>query len=142
MTIPPFHLAFPVTDLEEARKFYVSLLGAGTGREAPRWIDFNLYGHQITAHLVDEMDKSPTNPVDGKNIPARHFGVILERPDWDDLADRLKAHGTTFIVEPYIRFEGQTGEQATMFLQDPSGNYLEFKAFADPKDIFDPEYKD
>jgi extradiol dioxygenase family protein len=141
MTVHPFHLAFPVTDLEKTREFYVSLLGAGTGREAPRWIDFNLFGHQVSAHLVDHMDKVPTNPVDGHDIPARHFGLILGRREWDELAGRLKAHKVKFIVEPYVRFEGETGEQATMFFQDPSGNYLEFKAFADHKDIFDTDYK-
>ncbi|WP_321393177.1 VOC family protein [Emcibacter sp.] len=142
MAAHPFHLAFPVTDLEQTRRFYVDMLGASTGREAPRWIDFNLFGHQVSAHLVDKMDKVPTNPVDGQDIPARHFGVILERAEWNKLAGKLRACNTSFIVEPYVRFEGQTGEQATMFFQDPSGNYLEFKSFADHKDIFDPDYKD
>ncbi|WP_138379610.1 VOC family protein [Luteithermobacter gelatinilyticus] len=142
MSSYPFHLAFPVTDLEQAREFYVGLLGCTTGREAPRWIDFNLYGHQVTAHLVSEMDEVPLNPVDGRQVPARHFGVILARKEWDQLADRLRRHNVDFIIPPYIRYEGEIGEQATMFLQDPSGNYLEFKAFAAPEFIFDKDYKD
>lgn len=137
MKRPPFHLAFPVTDLEAARSFYVDLLQCPTGREAERWIDFDFFGHQITAHLIDAPEPgTPTNPVDGKAIPARHFGVILDWDDWHTLAMRLHNARIRFIVEPCIRFAGETGEQATMFLQDPSGNHLEFKSFRDPEQVF------
>lgn len=133
---PPFHLAFPVADLEKTRDFYCQLLGCDSGREAERWIDFNFFGHQITAHLSAEADTVATNAVDGDSVPVRHFGVILEMPEWRQLADNLQQHGVKFVIEPHIRFAGKTGEQATMFLHDPSGNALEFKAFADPSRIF------
>lgn len=134
--LPPFHLAFPVRDLEEARSFYVGLLGCGTGRESDRWIDFDFHGHQIVAHLSPEDTAASTSPVDGEDVPVRHFGVILGWDAWHALAERLKAAGVRFIIEPQIRFQGQVGEQATMFFRDPSGNALEFKSFQDMGQIF------
>lgn len=134
--IQPFHLAFPVHDLEEARRFYAGLLGCPTGRESKEWIDFDLYGHQIVAHLAGPERSARTNQVDGKDVPVRHFGVILEWSEWERLAERLQAAGVDFVIDPGIRFEGQVGEQATMFFTDPSGNALEFKAFRDPAQIF------
>ena len=137
MQRPRFHLAFPVTDLGAARAFYVDLLGARLGRTDARWIDLDFYGHQLSAHLVDaDADASATNAVDGDAIPVRHFGVILDLPDWRALADRLRAAGVAFLLEPKVRFEGEPGEQATMFVRDPSGNAIEFKAFADDADVF------
>ena len=136
-SIPPFHLAFPVRDLEETRAFYAELLGCGVGREAPLWIDFDFYGHQISAHVrPEEVGRARTNEVDGDNVPVRHFGAILPWDDWHRLADRLKQAGTSFIIEPHVRFKGEVGEQATMFFLDPSGNALEFKAFQDPSQVF------
>lgn len=134
--IQPFHLAFPVHDLEEARQFYAGLLGCPTGRESSEWIDFNLYGHQIVAHLAAPEESAATNEVDGKQVPVRHFGVILEWSEWEQLAERLKKAGVKFVIEPGVRFKGKVGEQATMFFQDPSGNALEFKAFRDPSNLF------
>jgi extradiol dioxygenase family protein len=134
--MPPFHLAFPVTDLEATRRFYADLLGCGTGRESERWIDFDFFGHQVTAHLTDRMPAVSTNSVDGKNVPASHFGAVLDWDAWHELADKLRAAGVSFLIEPYIRFEGQTGEQATMFVTDPSGNGLEFKSFKNPREMF------
>lgn len=134
-SIQPFHLAFPVHDLEEARRFYAGLLGCPTGRESSEWIDFDLYGHQIVAHLAPAEAASATNKVDGEDVPVRHFGVILEWNDWEKLAERLKGK-VRFIIEPGIRFKGQVGEQATMFFKDPSGNALEFKAFRDMDNLF------
>lgn len=138
---PRFHLAFPVHDLEAARGFYEGLLGCGVGREAPRWIDFDFHGHQITAHLAETGGEVAANPVDGDRVPARHFGLILERPAWDALAQRLLEADATFLIEPKVRFRGRPGEQATMFVRDPSGNALEFKSFADEAAIFarDPD---
>ena len=133
--LQPFHLAFPVRDLEEARQFYAGLLGCPTGRESGQWIDFNLYGHQIVAHLAPSEKDAPTNRVDGEDVPVRHFGVILEWGQWEQLAERLVGK-VKFIIEPGIRFKGQIGEQATMFFKDPSGNALEFKAFRDASRIF------
>ena len=135
MSIQPFHLAFPVHDLEEARRFYGGLLGCPTGRESSEWIDFDLYGHQIVAHLAPKEAAAVTNKVDGEDVPVRHFGVILEWSDWEKLAERLKGK-VRFVIEPGIRFKGQVGEQATMFFKDPSGNALEFKAFKDPSRVF------
>lgn len=135
--LPPFHLAFPVRDLEETRAFYAGLLGCRVGREAERWIDFDFYGHQISAHLrPDEVAQARTNEVDGDAVPVRHFGAILPWQAWHDLAERLRAADTRFIIEPHVRFKGQTGEQATMFFLDPSGNALEFKSFQDESQIF------
>ena len=133
----PFHLALPVNDLAAAREFYGDLLGCAEGRSSGEWIDFNLYGHQFVAHLDEShTPRAHHNDVDGDAVPVPHFGVILERGDWDVLAARLKAAGQSFVIAPHIRFEGQVGEQATMFLHDPSGNALEFKSFADDAMIF------
>lgn len=134
--LQPFHLAFPVKDLEESRRFYAGLLGCPTGRESNEWIDFDLYGHQIVAHLAPPENRAVTNQVDGKDVPVRHFGVILEWSEWERLAEKLKQAGVKFVIEPGIRFKGQAGEQATMFFQDPSGNALEFKAFRDQSRLF------
>lgn len=140
-TLRPFHLAFPVHDLNEARRFYGGLLGCPEGRSSDHWIDFDLFGHQIVAHLdasasglASAADRS--NPVDGHDVPVPHFGVVLAMEDWKTLRDRLQAAGVAFVIEPYVRFEGQPGEQATMFFLDPSGNALEFKAFEDLSRLF------
>jgi uncharacterized protein len=135
--IQPFHLAFPVHCLAEARRFYGELLGCPEGRSSPEWVDFNLFGHQIVAHLAPEQCRqASTNAVDGDQVPVSHFGVVLPMDQWEALAEALKAAGTRFIVEPHIRFKGQPGEQATLFFLDPSGNALEFKAFADIGQLF------
>lgn len=135
----PFHLAFPVDDLVAAREFYGGTLGCREGRSSERWIDFDLFGHQIVAHLKPR-DESPgaaiENRVDGHDVPVPHFGVVLKWGEWERLAERLKAEGVGFVIEPYVRFQGEVGEQATMFFLDPSGNALEFKAFKDPSQIF------
>lgn len=137
MDIPRFHLAFPVRDLAEARAFYGELLGCPEGRSSPEWVDFDFHGHQIVAHLsTDEAGGAATNAVDGHQVPVRHFGLLLTLPEWEALAARLKSAGTSFIIEPHIRFPGEPGEQATMFFLDPSGNALEFKAFADDAQVF------
>lgn len=134
---PRFHLAFPVNDLRAARLFYVDVLGCTEGRSSEQWIDFDFYGHQIVAHLVDETeDTGITNPVDGKMIPVRHFGLIVPFEEWERLATRLRDAGHSFLVEPYIRFNGEVGEQGTFFVNDPAGNALEFKAFRDETQIF------
>lgn len=133
----PFHLAFPVHDLAAARAFYGGLLGCPEGRSSDDWVDFDLYGHQIVAHLApQEAGAASTNQVDGDAVPVRHFGVVLSMDEWNRLADRLRAAGTRFVIEPHVRFEGQPGEQATMFFADPSGNALEFKAFRDLSRLF------
>lgn len=134
--MPPFHLAFPVTSLDAARAFYGGLLGCPEGRSSEDWVDFDFHGHQIVAHLSPEAGHRDTNLVDGDNVPVRHFGLVLEMGQWHELAGRLKAAGTTFVIEPHIRFKGRPGEQATMFLLDPCGNALEFKAFEDPGRLF------
>lgn len=137
MTYPRFHLAFPVANLAEARAFYADLLGCSIGRTSDRWIDFNFYGHQITAHLKpEECRRATTNPVDKEQVPVRHFGLILEWQQWHELAEQLKSRQVEFLIEPQIRFAGEVGEQATLFIQDPSGNALEFKAFQDQAQIF------
>lgn len=137
MDIPRFHLAFPVRDLAEARAFYGDLLGCAEGRSSDEWVDFDFHGHQIVAHLAPaEAGHRSTNEVDGENVPVRHFGVILTLPAWEALAERLKAADTRFIIAPQVRFKGEAGEQATMFFLDPSGNALEFKAFADDAMVF------
>src|SRR5579863_4402503 len=135
-SLSPFHLAFPVHDLEEARRFYAGLLGCPTGRESKEWIDFDFFGHQIVAHLAPPEKDASTNKVDGEDVPVRHFGVILEWSQWEKLADKLKQAKVKFVIEPGIRFKGQAGEQATMFFKDPSGNALEFKAFRDQANLF------
>jgi extradiol dioxygenase family protein len=133
----PFHLAFPVHDLQLARQFYGGVLGCPEGRSSDAWIDFDLFGHQIVAHLApEEAGHHQTSAVDGDDVPVRHFGVVLDMLAWTALADSLRASGVRFIIEPHIRFQGQVGEQATMFFLDPSGNALEFKAFADPGRLF------
>ena len=132
-----FHLAAPIRDKETTKKFYCNLLGCKQGREAERWIDFDFFGHQLSFHIVDDLNQNePTNHVDGKDVPVRHFGAILDWDDWHELSERLQAANTDFIIDPYIRFEGQVGEQATMFFLDPSGNALEFKSFKDKSQIF------
>lgn len=135
--IPRFHLAFPVTDLPATRHFYVDVLGCTPGRSADRWLDLDLFGHQISAHLVDRPPHlAGHNPVDGDAVPVPHFGVILPWETWHALADRLRAAGTAFVIEPHLRFKGEVGEQATMFFYDPSGNALEFKSFRDDASVF------
>ncbi|MGX6649192.1 VOC family protein [Maricaulaceae bacterium MS644] len=134
---PRFHLAFPVDDLEAARRFYGELLGCATGRESEHWIDFDFHGHQIVAHYSPE-DCAAANAaaVDGKAVPVRHFGLLLGYEQFDRLAERFKRAGTRFLIDPYLRFEGQPGEQKTMFVKDPAGNALEFKAFKDDSQVF------
>lgn len=136
--LSPFHLAFPVDDLTAARAFYGGLLGCPEGRSSSEWIDFDLFGHQIVAHLrpAAESGRQHSNPVDGRDIPIPHFGVVLPLDEWEKLAHRLRSENISFIVEPYVRFRGEVGEQATMFFLDPAGNALEFKAFADPSQLF------
>ena len=137
MTLPPFHLAFPVDDLAAARRFYGELLGCPEGRSAPEWVDFDLRGHQIVAHLApDAVRARASNAVDGENVPVPHFGVVLSMAEGQTLAGRLQAAGVDFVIPPTVRFEGQPGEQATMFFRDPAGNALEFKAMADPAKLF------
>ena len=134
---PRFHLAFPVSDLAEARAFYGQLLGCREGRSSHDWVDFDFFGHQIVAHLTASgPEHQAHNVVDGEEVPVRHFGVILSLPEWKELAEKLRSRGVEFIIEPQIRFEGSPGEQATFFFKDPSGNALEFKAFADESMIF------
>ena len=133
----PFHLAFPVHDLAVARQFYGQTLGCPEGRSSDQWIDFNFYGHQIVAHLApSECGSNATSAVDAHNVPVRHFGVVLDMPTWQALADKLVAAGTQFVIEPSIRFKGEPGEQATMFFMDPSGNALEVKAFNNLDSLF------
>jgi extradiol dioxygenase family protein len=138
--IRPFHIAFPVQDVEEARRFYGGVLGCPEGRSADTWVDFNLFGHQVVAHCKSAPEVQPEephcNPVDGHDVPVPHFGVILKMNDWKALRDRLVDAGVRFEIEPYIRFEGEVGEQATMFFLDPFGNALEFKAFEDLSGLF------
>lgn len=137
MSIRPFHVAFPVINLEETKYFYETILGCPVGRTSEHWIDFNLFGHQITAHLCSENNgKVLTNLVDEKQVPVQHWGVILDMKEWEVLAQKLQHFQINFIIEPYIRFKGEVGEQATMFFLDPSGNALEFKAFKDDQSIF------
>jgi extradiol dioxygenase family protein len=134
--LAPFHLAFPVDDLARARAFYGGLLGCPEGRCSDEWIDFDLYGHQIVAHLAPTRAADHHNPVDGHEVPVPHFGVVLDWDDFHALAERLRAAGMRFVIEPYIRFAGEVGEQATMFFRDPAGNALEFKAFKDRSQLF------
>jgi len=137
MSVSPFHLAFPVDDLAAARAFYGGLLGCSEGRSADEWVDFNLYGHQIVAHLArDIVRRRASNEVDGDNVPVPHFGIVLPMEEWKSLAKRLEGAGLEFVISPTIRFEGQAGEQATMFFLDPAGNALEFKAMAKPENLF------
>lgn len=137
MTRPPFHLAFTVDDLDAARQFYGGLLRCEEGRSDDDWVDFNLYGHQIVAHLAPDSKRvKARNPVDGEDVPVPHFGLVLSIVEWRALAERLVEAGVDFVIPPTVRFEGQPGEQATMFLTDPAGNALEFKAMAKPENLF------
>ncbi len=136
-SLQPFHLAIPVSDLAAADAFYCGTLGCSKGRTDGRWIDLNFFGHQVTLHLVAATEASPvTNPVDGDHVPSRHFGVVLDMDDWQTLATTLEEAGCDFLISPRIRFAGEVGEQATLFIYDPSGNALEFKSFADPTQLF------
>ena len=138
-SLRPFHIAFPVDDLNAARHFYGSVLGCQEGRSSDHWIDFDFFGHQIVAHQKakkSDAGSAHSNPVDGHDVPVPHFGVVLTTDDWKSLAERVRAAGVTFVIEPYTRFEGQVGEQSTMFFLDPAGNALEFKAFADLSQLF------
>ena len=133
----PFHLAFPIKDIEETKKFYKNILGCKIGRESDAWVDFNFFGHQVSAHLKpEELSNAKKNKVDGKSVPVRHFGVVLDWKEWHSLSEKLQKLKIKFIINPYIRFKGEIGEQATMFFLDPSGNALEFKSFKDPKQLF------
>ena len=138
MSIPRFHLALPVTDLDATRDFYEQVLGCSPGREAERWVDLDFFGHQLVLHLVESEDHPAvaTNAVDDHAVPAGHFGPILDWSDWEALAERLRAQGVEFVIEPYLRFEGKAGEQGTFFVKDPSGNHLEFKTFRDISMLF------
>jgi hypothetical protein len=138
---PLFHLAFPVTDLDEARDFYCNKLGCSTGRESKRWIDFDFFGHQIVAHLVEAKDhlQATANAVDGHVVPASHFGVILDWQVFEDFVAKLMRTKIEFVIDPYLRFKGRQGEQATLFIRDPSNNYLEFKAFRDIEMLFEKD---
>jgi extradiol dioxygenase family protein len=142
MAIPPFHLAFPVDDLDAARRFYGGIMECEEGRSSDEWVDFNFHGHQIVAHLSSESHvDAAINQVDGDGVPVPHFGLVLEMKDWEALADKLRAADTDFVIEPTVRFKGKPGEQATMFLRDPAGNALEFKAFAEPDQLFETSHK-
>ena len=133
----PFHLAIPVHDIDSTRAFYVETLGCAVGRASAHWIDFNFFGHQLSAHVrPEELSQVCTNPVDGKDVPVRHFGIVLGWDDWQVLSEKLRDKGITFLIEPTLRFKGLVGEQATMFILDPSGNALEFKAFRDVRQLF------
>jgi extradiol dioxygenase family protein len=137
MAHAPFHLAFPVSDLQETYTFYTEVLGCSTGRTSDHWIDFDFFGHQVVAHLSpEEAGQARKNDVDGDHVPVRHFGVVLSMEEWENLAAKLRERNISFIIEPHVRFKGQVGEQATMFFLDPSGNALEFKAFADISQLF------
>ena len=136
MTAAPFHLAFPVTSLEAAEGFYGRILNCPTGRRSDRWIDFDFFGHQITAHLVAEITAAACNDVDGDSVPTRHFGAILPWEEWQALGQRLASKGIYFVIAPKVRYEGTAGEQGTFFITDPAGNHLEFKSFKDPQMIF------
>ena len=140
MALSPFHLAIPVADIEHTRQFYVNVLGCKSAREDVRWIDFDFFGHQLSAHVVDEpSDMIPVNAVDGEQVPVRHFGIVLDWNDWQVLREKLEGEGMSFLIKPTIRFQGKPGEQATLFIQDPSGNALEFKAFRDRDDLFNKD---
>jgi len=135
--LQPFHLAIPVTNVAENRAFYRDILGCSEGRSSEHWVDFNFFGHQLVIHYKESnKEESISNPVDGKDVPVPHFGVVLEWQQWHDFAERLKQHHISFVIEPYIRFEGEVGEQATLFFKDPSNNALEFKAFRNIDQLF------
>lgn len=136
MSIRPFHLAIPVREIVKTRAFYRDVLGFEEGRSSEKWVDFNCYGHQLVIHQVDTETEKEHNPVDGKSVPVPHFGVVLDWNDWEKLETKLKNAEIEFVIEPYVRFKGEVGEQATMFFLDPSGNALEFKAFKNDDQIF------
>jgi len=139
MSLSPFHLAIPVYDLPAARDFYGRVFGFAEGRSSAQWVDFDFFGHQLVIHehpKTASQENAHTNPVDGHDVPVPHFGVVLSWSDWEALAERLRTFGVQFVIEPYVRFKGQVGEQATMFLLDPCGNALEFKAFKDIGQLF------
>ena len=133
----PFHLAFPVNDLNETKKWYTNTLDCLVGRESDEWVDFNMFGHQVVAHLSNSVNTIGTNEVDGKNVPINHFGVILKPADWNKLKEKLLTLDVEFVIKPTIRFKNSKGEQSTMFIKDPSGNILEFKSFIDDRMIFE-----
>ena len=132
----PFHLAFPVSNIKETKEWYIQVLGCSVGRESDRWIDFNFFGHQISAHLTESLDSITYNQVDSKQVPSRHFGIILTSSDWNTLAKQLTDLKIKFKINPYTRFKGEKGEQSTLFIEDPSGNCLEFKSFKNDEMIF------
>mmetsp|Transcript_8362 Transcript_8362/g.16798 ORF Transcript_8362/g.16798 Transcript_8362/m.16798 type:complete len:140 (+) Transcript_8362:357-776(+) len=134
--VNPFHLAIPVKEIVETRDFYRDVMGCSEGRSSDHWVDFDFFGHQLVIHQVPQKEEVASNPVDGHEVPVPHFGVVLDWDDWQNLADKLQAEKMDFVIQPYIRFEGQPGEQATMFFKDPSGNALEFKAFKDIGQLF------
>lgn len=137
MALSPFHLAIPVSDIESTRQFYTDVLGCTVGREASHWIDFNFFGHQVSAHVKPEaLIETITNPVDGESVPVRHFGIVLEWEAWHQLVERLNSQSVDYLIEPTIRFSGEVGEQATFFLTDPSNNALEFKSFKNNERLF------
>lgn len=135
-SLQPFHLAIPVRELQETRTFYNTVLNCKEGRSSDRWVDLDFFGHQLVLHIADTVSEENSNPVDGHDVPVPHFGVVLTMDNWNELAERLKDHQTRFIIEPYLRFKGEVGEQATMFFKDPSGNALEFKAFKNIDQLF------
>ena len=135
-SLRPFHLAFPVSNIKETKEWYIQVLGCSVGRESDRWIDFNFFGHQISAHLSEKLDSITHNQVDSKQIPSRHFGIILTSLDWNTLVERLTDLKIEFKINPYTRFKGEKGEQSTLFIKDPSENFLEFKSFKNDKMIF------
>ncbi|WP_299361050.1 VOC family protein [Winogradskyella sp.] len=136
MSLSPFHLAIPVHNIEDCRDFYTNTLNFEEGRSSDHWVDYNFFGHQLVIHYKPKKEELHTNLVDGKDVPVPHFGVVLPWDTFQEFADLLKSKGIAFIIDPYIRFEGQVGEQATMFFKDPSGNALEFKAFKDLSQLF------
>ena len=137
MNLLPFHLAFPVYNISETKRFFVDIIGCKVGRRSEKWIDFNFFGHQISAHLNPEKNTiTPTNNVDNDNVPVRHFGIVLPWKEWNAFADKLKSNNVQFLIKPRTRFQGKAGEQATLFILDPSGNVLEFKSFKDQKMLF------
>ena len=137
MNLLPFHLAFPVYNISETKRFFVDIIGCKVGRRSEKWIDFNFFGHQISAHLnLEKNTITPTNKVDNDNVPVRHFGIVLPWKEWHALADKLKSNNVQFLIKPRTRFQGKAGEQATLFILDPSGNVLEFKSFKDQKMLF------
>ena len=135
-SLQPFHLAIPVRELQETRTFYNTVLNCKEGRSSDRWVDLDFFGHQLVLHIADTVSEENSNPVDGHDVPVPHFGVVLTMDNWNELAERLKDHQIRFIIEPYLRFKGEVGEQATMFFKDPSGNALEFKAFKNIDQLF------